>query len=187
MPGFFSNGKAGNYAFGLVVGDLRGVKKVDHSGSTAGYRAHLSRFPDRHTSVAVLCNSANGGATGSADAVAALYLLGKSVPEAPRINDGFSQELAPARPTAQQLSEYEGNYWSDEAETMLTVDVYKESGGAIIKRRPSTHILLVPTATDTFSAGSLGTITFRRDAAGKVNALSVGQDRVFDLRFAKTK
>ena len=41
---------------------LPGRPEVGHSGSTAGYRAHLTRFPQQHLSVAVLCNVASGDA-----------------------------------------------------------------------------------------------------------------------------
>ena len=82
-PGKFIDGHEGSYAFGLMVGNYRGLRKVDHSGSTAGYRAHLSRFPDAHTSVAVLCNVSNGNATRSADAVADIYLAGRLKPAPP--------------------------------------------------------------------------------------------------------
>ena len=184
-PGIFSNGKPGTYAFGLVVGEFRGVKKVDHSGSTAGYRAQLSRFPDQHTSVAVLCNAANGDATRSADAVAALYLASNLKPAPPSAPRPPAVNSPGPVPPPGLLEEILGSYWSDEAETMLTVAA--EDGHAVIKRRPATKIDLMPTGGDVFRAGSLGTITFRRDAAGKVNALSVGQERVFDMRFSKTK
>ena len=44
------------YAFGLEVGSYRGLPIVEHTGSTGGYRAVITRFPAQHTSVAVLCN-----------------------------------------------------------------------------------------------------------------------------------
>jgi hypothetical protein len=86
-------------------------------------------------------------------------------------------------PTAAQLGELAGSYWSDEAEVILTAAV--DQGKLVIKRRPDTTMALTPIEKDTFR-GSLGTITFRRDAAGKVNAFSVKQDRVWDLRFSRT-
>ena len=63
-----------DYAFGLRVGTYKGVRQVDHSGSTAGYNAHLSRYPDQRLSIAVLCNVSGGAATQSARAVADAYL-----------------------------------------------------------------------------------------------------------------
>jgi hypothetical protein len=43
---------------------------------------------------------------------------------------------------------------------------------------------MIPTAADKFR-GAIGTVTFLRNASGAVDALSVSQDRVWDLRFVK--
>jgi CubicO group peptidase (beta-lactamase class C family) len=179
-PGKFLDGHEGSYAFGLMVGNYRGLRKVDHSGSTAGYRAHLSRFPDAHTSVAVLCNVSNGNATGSADAVADIYLAGRLKPAPPPIEPDFqpSAVLLPA----DTLAEYVGTYWSDEAEVLFTITLDKDQ--IAIKRRPASTISLMATGKDNFR-GSIGGVTFIRDASGRVKELSVRQDRVFDLRFQK--
>jgi hypothetical protein len=53
-----------------------------------------------------------------------------------------------------------------------------------MKQRPDRVIKLRPLYADAFS-GSIGTVIFRRDASGRVNTLSVIQDRVWDLRFAR--
>ena len=50
------------------------MPEVSHSGSTAGYRAHLTRFPQQHLSVAVLCNVSSGSATQYAQTIAEMYL-----------------------------------------------------------------------------------------------------------------
>ena len=73
-PGRFNDGRPHGYALGLMVGTRHGLREVAHSGSTAGYRAHLTRFPDQQLSVAVLCNVSSGNATQYANAVAELYL-----------------------------------------------------------------------------------------------------------------
>jgi hypothetical protein len=49
-------------------------------------------------------------------------------------------------------------------------------------RRPDTRIRLTLVYKDAFNAPGLGVVIFRRDAAGRVAALSVVQDRVWDLR-----
>jgi CubicO group peptidase (beta-lactamase class C family) len=81
--GRFNDGRAHGYALGLMVGTRRGLREVSHSGSTAGYRAHLTRFPDQQLSVAVLCNVSTGNATEYTNAVAELYLAGRAKPTAP--------------------------------------------------------------------------------------------------------
>ena len=179
--GHFNDGRALDYALGLFLQEYRGVKNVYHSGSTAGYRAHLNRFPDAHTSVAVLCNVATGDATRSANLVSDLYLAGRLKPVTPTSPTPPAPATTPA-PTAAELVEFSGNYWSDEAEVMLTAAV--ENGALVLKRRPDTTIALTAIGRDTFR-GSIGTLTFRRDAAGKVNAMSAKQDRVWDLRFQR--
>lgn len=74
QPGLFNDGRAHNYALGLMVGTYKGLRQVEHSGSTGGYRAHLARYPDQHVSVAVLCNVSSGNATEAAHSVADVYL-----------------------------------------------------------------------------------------------------------------
>ena len=62
-PMTFNNGRRSSYALGLTVAVRDGIREVTHGGATAGYRTWLARFPDRKTSVAVLCNSAGANAT----------------------------------------------------------------------------------------------------------------------------
>src|SRR5260221_1674482 len=81
--GTFSDGRSLDYAFGLYNRPYKGVRQVDHSGSTAGYRAHLARYPDQRLSTAVLCNVSSGGATEAVPAVADLYLGGRGTAPAP--------------------------------------------------------------------------------------------------------
>lgn len=68
------------YAGGLRVEPYRGVRSVTHTGSTAGYRAFLGRYPDQGLSVAMLCNASNAPTSGNGTAVAQVY-LGDAVEE----------------------------------------------------------------------------------------------------------
>jgi len=73
QAGKFNDGRTHGYAFGLYVGNREGLREVYHSGSTAGYSAFLTRFPDQKLSIAVLCNVATN-ATALAHSVADQYL-----------------------------------------------------------------------------------------------------------------
>lgn len=83
QPGKFADGRTHGYALGLFVGKYKGLREVYHSGSTAGYSAFLTRFPDQHVSVAVLCNVDSGRATQHAHDVADLYLGDRLKPVPP--------------------------------------------------------------------------------------------------------
>jgi len=246
--GHFADGTPHLYALGLYVRTYKGVREVSHSGSTAGYRAFLTRYPDQHVSVAVLCNVASANATQFAHQIADLY-LGDRLKPAPDSRPTAAQLTAakglyrstltgqpltiggdrntlgsrtwtfdaktasakdehgavevyervePAKPSPDDLQVYAGTYVSEEAETVLTAAV--ERGKLVLKRRPSTTIALTPQYADAFTSGGdpsasdpeapggsgqIGAVIFRRDADGKVNALSVVQERVWDLRFAR--
>ena len=82
-PGTFKDGRGFDYGYGLFVREYRGLRDIGHSGSTAGYRAHLLRFPDLRVSVSVLCNVSSGNATRFAYDVAEAYLGDKLKPVPP--------------------------------------------------------------------------------------------------------
>jgi hypothetical protein len=88
-------------------------------------------------------------------------------------------------PSASELLELAGTYSSDEAETVL--EVAATGNTLVVKRRPDTIVALRPIYKDAFSGQSLGLVRFRRDAAGAVTALSITQDRVWDLRFERAE
>lgn len=72
--GVLNDGKQIEYAFGLVIGSYRGLPFVDHSGSDAGYRSYLGRFPQQHFSVAVLCNYSETSTRELGRKIAEIYL-----------------------------------------------------------------------------------------------------------------
>lgn len=93
------------------------------------------------------------------------------------------EKVPPVQPSPAQLQEFTGTYTSSEAEASMTAVV--EDGALVLKRRPATTLKLTPMYADVFSGPGLGTVIFRRDAAGRVTAFSVVQDRVWDLRFSR--
>ena len=72
--GVLTSGQTIAYASGIQLRDYKGIPIVEHSGSTAGYRGHLARFPDQGIGVAVMCNTTTGNAGGLLKEVADLYL-----------------------------------------------------------------------------------------------------------------
>jgi CubicO group peptidase (beta-lactamase class C family) len=181
-PGRFNDGTPHQYAMGLRVGEYQGVAEVGHSGSTAGYRAYLTRFPGQHVSVAVLCNTASGDAARLAARVADLY-LGGAISTAPAAAPASPRGDSPAfTPAPADLDAYVGTYESDEAEA--TIEIARDGATLVMLERPDVRRTLRPVALDRFDLGGR-TVTFRRDFSGPVTALSLATGRVFDMRFAR--
>ena len=183
--GRLNNGERIGYASGLMVGERNGEPLVSHTGATSGYRAYLGRFPERHLALSILCNvsNANPGALGGQ--VADIFLPPETrllaQPETPRAPAEDSEGERPA-PTARELAAYEGEYYSEDAET--TFHVVAEDGRLYLLRRPGDRFALSPTAADEFR-GRAGQIRFIRDATGRVVEFSISQSRVFDMRFRR--
>jgi CubicO group peptidase (beta-lactamase class C family) len=257
--GVLSNGRRIDYALGLSVGELRGVREVSHSGATAGYRAYLARYPDAGVSVALLCNAGNAN-PGLATRAAALFMADRLQPEGPpaavaavpveaaelerrvglyrsrrtgaplrlamvdgKLRTGGGTELVPAGggvfrfgtagtrvefldgppvqvrivypdadtvmyepaaaadSSAAHLATYAGEYRSDEAEATYTVAVV--DGALVLRMRPATTLRLSPVYAGAFTGPGGSIVRFIRGADGRVQAFSIGTERVRELRF----
>jgi CubicO group peptidase (beta-lactamase class C family) len=183
-PGTFNDGRAHDYALGLFVRQYKGLREIGHSGSTAGYRAHLTRFPSEHLSVAVLCNTSSGNATQYAMSVADMYLAGRIQTTTAEAANRRRRPEPTFAADARDLAAYVGRYHSDEAE--VTLEVAIDGNALVIRRRPDVVTRLRPTAKDEF-AGPPGAFRFIRSAGGAVNELSLRGSRVFDLRFKRAE
>ena len=125
--GKLNNGEQLDYAFGLVIGKYKGLPTVDHGGADAGYRSDMTRFPEQHFSVAVLCNSAETDASALARQVADI-VLAKEIKAAEAATP--AKEPAPKSTagravvlTAEQMAAFTGVYWNRENDAFVKVFV----------------------------------------------------------------
>jgi CubicO group peptidase (beta-lactamase class C family) len=109
--GVLNNGEQINYAFGLSIGEYRGLKIVEHGGGDAGYRAHLIRFPDQHFSVAILCNLSTMAPSELARQVADIYLA-KEFLEEKRPEETATKEKEVVKLSLEELSSKVGLYYN---------------------------------------------------------------------------
>ena len=103
-----NSGDTLGYAFGLGIGQYRGLRTVAHSGGDAGFRSYLIRFPDQRFAVAVLSNLAGFNPTDIARKTADIYL--EQVMEKEEETEGsesYTQEVVVPR---ESLDKYVGTY-----------------------------------------------------------------------------
>jgi CubicO group peptidase (beta-lactamase class C family) len=189
--GRLNDGKTLPYAWGLQIGNYRGLPIVEHSGSLGGYRAHLIRFPAQHASVALLCNASTIAPTTLARRVADVVLADKLTPPtaaaaaASGTGGGNFQTPPPAAmPAGTSLADYAGTYQSAEIDGTyaVTVDGLK----LMLKRETDAapEVMQQGPESDQFRTRGL-VIRFQRDAGKKVIALTVDAGRVRDIRFLR--
>jgi CubicO group peptidase (beta-lactamase class C family) len=109
--GKLNSGEQQDYASGLVIGTYKGLPTVGHGGADAGYRSDITRFPNQHFTVSVLCNAADAGPAGLINQVADILLAKDFKTPAPAV----AKEPAKATPvtplTTEQMGAIAGNYW----------------------------------------------------------------------------
>jgi CubicO group peptidase (beta-lactamase class C family) len=129
--GRLNEGTELSYALGVGVSRWRGVRAISHTGSTGGYRAALSRYPEQQVAVALLCNlgSINPGMV--AQRVAAL-VLGPAVA-------AVDPDPAAAPLDAAALAALAGAYHSPRTEEVLILSL---SNGMLVDSIGNRSVLI---------------------------------------------
>jgi len=172
--GKLNNGQTIDYAFGLVIGSYRGLRTVSHSGSWAGFRASLIRFPEEKFSIICLSNLSTFNPAAISYKIADIYLADKFKEE---IKKEKPQEIRAFPLSERELREKCGNYKEIKFGLWLVLSLEKEKLKAQIGRQ---ELLLTPVSQNTFQTW-LGespiTLEFSRDEKGQIKAQLTGLGR----------
>ena len=147
------------------------------------------RFPDQKFGVVILCNLDTFNPLSLAEKVADLYLadvlvpVETSEPEKPTEPDESikSEPLSP-----EQLTEFEGDYYTEELDTTYTIVRHKD--GLVAQHRRHDDIVL--TYADGHFRGDawfFPEIHFIRNNTGRVTGFNLTGNRVRNLHFEKKK
>jgi len=122
-PGVLNNGKKLTYAFGLTVGEYKGLKTVGHGGADAGYRSDFIRFPDQRFSLVCLCNFSRSNPAMLTRRVADIYMADQLKPAQPKEK---AKTVAAAstgeKPTDQELAGKAGSYYARQREETIRLE-----------------------------------------------------------------
>lgn len=186
--GVLNNGEQISYALGLSIGEYRGLKTVGHSGSWRGFRSHLIRFPEQKFGVVILCNLDTFNPLRLAEKVADLYLADVLAP----VEEASEPEkaAAPAKDTKiepltpEQLTEFEGDYYTEELDTTYSIRVH---GNQLIAQHIRHDDILLTYAGGHFLGNTwfFPEIHFTRDDTERVTGFKLTGGRVKNLHFEK--
>jgi CubicO group peptidase (beta-lactamase class C family) len=194
-PGLLNGGARTRYAYGLVVGEYRGLRLIGHGGAWAGYRAYAGRFPDQDLGVVVLSNHASIDPEGMAMRVAEICLSGAmKEPEErgpgeragpPMPAQGATRRIAPPAPSAKEAAAYTGRYACPEL--AMGYEVVAEGGALAVRIPRREDIPLEPVREDEFVGFPYPQlpmeVRFQRGSAGRVAGFQVTTFGVRDLWF----
>jgi len=148
-PGGLNSGEQLDYAFGLGIGEYKGLTMVSHGGAFVGFRADMIRFPEQRFSVICLANLSAFNPSVMAKRVADIYLadLFKEKTEDKKTPSPEKSEII-------KLSELElktktGNYYDRERDVLWTVVLRK---GQLQVRAPFTRFMISPVSPKRFIA-----------------------------------
>lgn len=161
-----------------------------HTGSYAGYRAEITRFPDVRFSTITLCNLASAAPEARALRVADIFLAAEFREPAATTSAAAAAPPARSRATppalaAERLPEYAGTYASEEL-LGATYMVAARDGRLWVTRRAAPPQPLAPTDTaDVFLLGGGTTARFTRDGARAVDGFTLAVGRAAGLKFVR--
>jgi CubicO group peptidase (beta-lactamase class C family) len=172
-PGRLSNGEPLEYAFGLRLGELRGLRTVRHGGAWGGFRSHVLRFPEAALSVITLCNHGGVRPEELSERVAEVFLGGRLAPEA----------AGPTlRPSVVALEAAQGLYAGRDSERLWELAL--RDGTLVARALPGPPRPLGPIAPGRFRIGEIPFAELRIEAgAGSRRQLLITLDGISEERF----
>jgi CubicO group peptidase (beta-lactamase class C family) len=159
-------GDAIPYAWGLRLGEYRGLRTVERGGHSGGMRTEILRFRDERLTVVTLCNAEDLWAGRFAERVADIYLGGSMRPVPPPPKAPSAVAVAP-----RELAEYAGVYRSTSSPwIVLPIELRNGALTEVLfhEEHDDTAYVMTPAGPGRFfeigMTGNIGTFAFTRAA-----------------------
>ena len=166
--GVLTSGTPISYAMGLRVDTYRGLNRVRHGGSWAGFRAELLRFPEERFSVVTLCNLADASAATLARQVAEIFLENRLSPEQSRTVTPIATSAPP-----DGLGDSGKLYWSRETDRVCSIVARP---GVLEYAEDDEKVELVPTSADQWQSRDGSLAVSIHGGASEIRVSSPGTD-----------
>ena len=176
-----------NYALGVTIDRDRGLRRIQHGGSSAAFRTTLYYYPEHASGIIVQSNLASMNTAAIAAALANIFLGDRMQPltlassPAPPSREP-SAAAAPWAPHAAELADYTGRFYSTEVEAMYHLLV--KSDTLTLRHQRIGEQKMRPRQRDVFDvAGGIGEVRFLRDNTGRITGFTVSNGRTRGVQF----
>lgn len=161
--GVLNSGEKISYAFGLSIGEYKGLKTVLHSGGDAGYRSHVARFPEQKFAIVILSNLGSINPSRLARQVADIYLA-DSIKKKERKTKQIERKEIKLDPSMHDL--YVGKYYFEPG---LIITITKENNRLMAQTNGRPKVELIPESEiDFFIKDRDEKLTFQLNNVGDV-------------------
>ena len=179
--GRLNSGEELDYAFAIRNTSYRNLRVVEHTGSLAGYRAVLTRFPDQEFSVIILGNVPDVRPSTKSRQIADIYLADLMKPQEPNPERESEEESSTTIIVSEdKLIEYSGDFYSNELDVSYKVFIENDTLNAKVGYNP--EVPLFCTMEDRFESDQFS-INFLRNANSKITGFELDAGRVRNLKF----
>lgn len=180
--GMLNNGDTLDYARGIRQDIYRGIKRIGHSGSSAGYRTLLAYFPEYDLGVVIKTNTAGIDLGGIVDLIMETEI--PEVKEKEKKEEKDEKEKMNSE-SIKDLTDYKGLYFSPEIKATYEIENSKES--LFIRHQRHGNHELLSQESDIFKceAWFLGDFIFERNGEGDVTGFRLSNGRIKNLYFKK--
>lgn len=170
-PGKLRNGTPVEYGLGLEIAHTHGLRLIGHSGSTAGYKAWIGRYPAKRVSVVLLCNNGDVDPVKLGEGIAEQALRATGYIERKPVASAPSPTTSPISPADLDLAQYQGLFRDPVTGELVATTVV--DGQLMLQRGAAQR--LTPMDKGRFRRADGGVAQFAREE-GKAVELTLGTD-----------
>lgn len=141
------SGKKNNYAFGIIVDDFFGNRRIQHTGGIAGFESIMYSYPDQNLEIIILSNFTSYQLSKIANQISQLFLQNNTKLVA------SEESINPIILHTEILKKYEGFYWNDK--NNYSRKIYVENDILWYLRSNNTKSQLIPITETEFQMGGI--------------------------------
>lgn len=176
-PYELTDGESTSYGLGLFIGELRGLKMIQHGGADTAHRCLLLVFPEIDAGVVVMSNNASFN-SGVASEIAEVFFGDHMTADEPEDDVGATEPSGfdPEAYDAESFDVFAGRYEMEEMKGFI-IEFTREDDQIFIQATGQPKLGLVPTGHNTFKLTVVeASVEFHLGDDGTCSSLTLHQN-----------